>query len=199
MGAATKLKQPTLSVNSINGAFMEAVREFQSHGGSFGVAYAIICAAYGKGKDTTHPHQDAAEGQGKGADKAQALSPDAATGRGEGRKKVADEANPQVPSASPRFKPGHARRGIAAIAAVQETVAKSLFDSIKLPDGRRLREVSWGEVPRLAQNYTFLARVMTLIHRKGIPVDATEKLDRIVSEDELSEIVSTVEKINDLL
>lgn len=196
MGAATKLKQPTLSVNSINGAFMEAVREFQSHGGSFGVAYAILCAAYGRGKD---PHQDAAEGQAAKADKAWKVSPDAATGRGDGRTMDAEEAIACLPTASPRFKPGHARRGIAAIAAVQETVAKSLFDSIKLPDGRRLREVSWGEVPRLAQNYTFLARVMTLIHRKGIPVDATEKLDRIVSEDELSEIVSTVEKINDLL
>src|SRR5690606_23737676 len=146
------------------------------------------------------PRIDAAKGQTMHADKACLAVPDAATERSAGHTSsaIAGDASDDLPVASPHNKPGHAKRGLAAIAAVQETVSRSLFDTTKLPDGRSLREVHWAEVPRLAQQYTFLSRVMLLVHRKGVPADPAATLDAIVSDEELNEIIGSVEKLNDL-
>lgn len=195
---------------AINVELQLAIAKFQNNGGEYGVALAILNAAYGKGGKAGHllpqgqsgvadtPRQNAAKGHGLISDRAVEPVPDAATQRGVGRLSHADKAIRSVPDASPRYKPGHAKRGLAAISAVQETVSRSLFDTTKLPDGRSLREVRWAEVPQLAQRYTFLARVMLLVHRRAVPADPAATLDNIVSEAELTEIIGSVEKLNDL-
>lgn len=164
--------------------FSVALSEFFNHGGTVERAYELVALA--------------AERMGKSAKdcvpEADAPRIDAA----KGHRQRADKAGLYVPDAAPRNKPGHAKRGIAAISAVQETVSRSLFDTTKLPDGRSLREVRWAEVPQLAQRYTFLARVMLLVHRKAVPADPAATLDNIVSEAELTEIIGSVEKLNDL-
>lgn len=195
---------------AINVELQLAIAKFQNNGGEYGVALAILNAAYGKGKSAFHqvpqgqkafadaPCIDAAKGQRTHADKAGLAVPDAAPQRSAGQRPIASKANDAVPDASRLYKPGHAKRGLAAISAVQETVSRSLFDTTKLPDGRSLREVHWAEVPQLAQRYTFLARVMLLVHRKAVPADPAATLDDIVSEAELTEIIGSVEKLNDL-
>lgn len=199
-------------VLALNVELQIAIAKFQNNGGSYGVALAILNAAYGKGKSASGsmpvgqhinadaPRTDAAKGRPIDADKARDWLPDAATERSAGRNSsaIAGDASDDLPVASPRNKPGHAKRGLTAIAAVQETVARSLFDTTKLPDGRSLREVHWAEVPRLAQRYTFLSRVMMIVHRKAVPADPAATLDDIVTEQELQEIIGSVEKINDL-
>lgn len=169
--------------------FSVALSEFFNHGGTVERAYELVAlAAERMGKSATRRMP---EGHAEYAD---APRIDAA----KGHRQRADKAGLYVPDAAPRNKPGHAKRGIAAISAVQETVSRSLFDTTKLPDGRSLREVRWAEVPQLAQRYTFLARVMLLVHRKAVPADPATTLDNIVSEAELTEIIGSVEKLNDL-
>lgn len=197
-------------VLSLNVELQLAIAKFQNNGGNYGVALAILNAAYGRGKsaigalpegqedDADNPRTNAAKGRLISVDKALEALPDAATERSAGQIWAADKAAVPLPDASPRNKPGHAKRGLAAISSVQETVSRSLFDTTKLPDGRSLREVHWAEVPQLAQRYTFLSRVMLLVHRKAVPADPAATLDAIVSESELNEIIGSVEKLNDL-
>ncbi|WP_186415373.1 hypothetical protein [Pannonibacter sp. P2PFMT1] len=192
-----------------------AIAEFQNNGGTFEQAEAMLRAAYA----------NAAKGQRKNAGKATGLSPDAAPLRGAGQLKCADKAKIEVPAAPtpstrsggqtaraeeaidpspPAPQPrrevasGHARRGMAAIAAAQAPVARSLFDGTRLPDGRTLREVHWAECPRLARQYRHLARVLHAIHSHATPSDPAATLDEIVSEAQLQAIIATAERANDL-
>jgi hypothetical protein len=94
--------------------------------------------------------------------------------------------------------PGHSRRGLAAIASVQGTIARSLFERTRLPDGRTLREVRWSELPRLAREYRSLSRVFTAIYKHAVPSDPSVTIDLIVKESELQEILTNVERFNDI-
>jgi hypothetical protein len=192
-----------------NVKFQLALAEFQNNGGEYGVALAMLNAAYGRGAkvgiyspdglaaSADASLTDAAKGHTSVAGTAAAYMPNAAPSWSAGHGADADKATAEVPAASPH-KPGHARRGIAAIGSVQSAVAQSLFDTTRLPDGRSLREVHWAEVPRLAQRYTFLSRVMLIVHRKAVPADPAATLDQIVSETELNEIIGSVERLNDI-
>lgn len=186
-----------------------AIAKFQNNGGTYEEAKALLDAAYELGGEAAiripegrpiladPPKPDAGEGRIAGADKAKARVPSPATQRSAGHTPSAAKAVETLPAASPRKSPGHAKRGMAEIASVQDVMARSLFDTIKLPDGRPLRQVRWAEVPRLSSRYVFLARVMTLCHRKGIPMDPASTLDQIVKESELKEIVEATERLND--
>ena len=101
-----------------------------------------------------------------------------------------------VPSATSR--PGHAKRGAIAIASVQGTMAKSLFDTTILPDGRKLREVRWSECPALATKYRRVSRILMAVHNAAIPPDPSVTLDAIVNDAELNNIIASVEKFNEI-
>jgi hypothetical protein len=186
-----------------------AIAKFQNNGGTYAEALALLDAAYELGGEAVvyvpegrpiladPPKPNAGAGLHTPANKAVSLAPAPATQRSAGHCGGAKKANGALPVASPRKSPGHAKRGMAEIAAVQDVMARSLFDTIKLPDGRPLRQVRWSEVPRLSSRYVFLARVMTLCHRKGIPMDPASTLDQIVKESELKEIVEATERLND--
>lgn len=161
-----------------NVAMQIAIAAFQNDGGEYGVLLAMVNAAYGR------------VGQANGAREGHALVADA-QGDGPGHQAGADKANQPVPGPH-----SHAKRGRSAIDAVQPTIAKSLFDSIVLPDGRRLREVRWSECPALASRYQFLSRVLLACRNYAIPVDPSTTLDDVVPENELALIVSTMERIN---
>ncbi|NBN64175.1 hypothetical protein [Pannonibacter tanglangensis] len=192
-----------------------AIAEYQNNGGTFEQAEAMLRAAYtdaAKGRHTQarpaeSPAPDAAPLRGAGhfltADKASEKAPAAPipSTRSGGQLKCADQANGVLPPApQPRREAasGHARRGLAAIAAAQVPVARSLFDGTRLPDGRTLREVHWAECPRLAQQYRHLARVLHAIHSHATPADPAATLDEIVSEAQLIAIIATAERANDL-
>lgn len=133
------------------------------------------------------------------ADKAKLRQPSSSPiQRSAGQIAVANKAVDDVPVAAPRNKPGHAKRGIQSIGAIQNVIAKSLFDTTKLPDGRTLREVTWSEVPHLAARYSFLSRVMVAVHRRAVPVDGNARLDTLVTEMELTEIIGAVERLNEI-
>lgn len=189
-------------VTSINVEFQLALAKFQNNGGTYGVALAMLNAAYGKGsggriQDTgdgrcqsadAPPIHDGEVGQRPAADKvrrALPTSPSTSTGRG-------------APAPSAASRPGHARRGAIAIASVQATLAKSLFDTVVLPDGRKLREVRWSECPALAMKYRRLSRVLMAVHNAAIPPDVSATLDTVVNEKELEAIVASVEKFNEI-
>lgn len=157
-----------------------AISKFQNNGGEYGVALAMLNAAYGR----SDGHVTIAEA---------GLRPDADASRpGAGPEPAADKARHVVPA------PGHAKRGAASISAVQGTLARSLFDSIVLPDGRRLRDVRWAEVPMLAARYQRLSRILLACRNFAIPPDASDTLDKVVPEAELQHIVDAVERLNAL-
>lgn len=191
-----------------NVKFQIALAEFQNNGGEYGVALAMLNAAYGKGSEGRgHPafgFQDGANaplqnddaGQTICADEAEEMSLASSPNRSTGQRAPADKADHPLPVAA--NKPGHAKRGLIAIGSVQAAVSKSLFDTTLLPDGRRLRDVRWSECPALASKYRRLSRIFMAVHNHGKPADPDATLDQIVSEEGLSEIINAVERVNDL-
>jgi len=123
-----------------------------------------------------------------------ASSPNAAAGHPE----IAAPASDIVPAAASRHAPGHSRRGLRAINSVQEAVSKSLFDTIILPDGRRLRSVRWSETEELAGRYRRLSRILLSIRLHGTPADPNMTVDQLLSEEKLAQMVSAVEAVNDV-
>src|SRR5882672_12873309 len=101
-----------------------AISRFQKAGGEYGVGLAMWNAAYGRGEFE--------RGEGRSTGDAEASKGGVPTpGRVWGRPAAADEATDK------RHTPGHSTRGKAAMDAIQAPLARSLFDSILLPDGRR--------------------------------------------------------------
>lgn len=166
-----------------NARLQEAIADFQAHGGTFGVAYALLCSAYGKG------HEER-EGSVRAAHKGSVHDASPSS-------KVTKVSSTFSGARKDKRKPGHAKRGAGSIAKAQAAVSKSLFDSVMLPDGRRLREVRWSECPGLATRYRSLSRVLMAVYGVGQPMQDTT-LDNIVNEDKLREIVEAVERFNDI-
>lgn len=190
-----------------------ALAKYQNDGGEYGVALAMLNAAYGKGSEgrstsastgqapaaDASPTNDGEAGYTPNADGAvhrMPASPSTEPGRGEGQCAGAEKAVPMAPSAASR--PGHAKRGVLAIGAVQSAVGKSLFDETVLPDGRKLREVRWAECPTLAKKYRRLSRILMAVHNAAIPPDPNASLDTVVSEADLKSIITSVEKFNEI-
>ena len=190
-----------------------ALAKYQNDGGEYGVALAMLNAAYGKGSEgrvvvasngraltaDASPTNDGEAGREIAADKAPPVvpaSPSTEPGRGVGLTSAADKAIECAPSAASC--PGHAKRGVIAIGAVQGAVAKSLFDETVLPDGRKLRDVRWAECPTLAKKYRRLSRILMAVHNAAIPPDPNASLDTVVSEADLKSIITSVEKFNEI-
>lgn len=190
---------------------------YLNNGGTVARARAIIDAVDEKGSgglqtsasngrlecaDASRPN-DGEAGQPRGAAYAAEVplpaSPSPQAGRDEGHRSNADKATGAAHSSSPRRLPGHAKRGLTAIASIQGTLAASLFDSIRLPDGRALRNVRWSECVPLASKYRKLSRILLAVHNYAMPAEASTTLDAIVNEEQLAEIVASVEKINDII
>lgn len=186
-----------------------ALAEYQNNGGEYGVALAMLNAAYGKGSGgqlcsagngpAFPADAPGEEGHGASADKARPPLPSSPpTERSEGHTSRADQVGRFMPAAAPRPMPGHAKRGAVAIGAVDHVAVKSLFDTTVLPDGRRLREVRWSECPALATQYRRHSRILMAVHNYAIPPEPSATLDAIVNEAELQNIISAVEKFNEI-
>ena len=202
----------TKGVTSINVEFQMALAKFQNNGGTYGVALAMLNAAYGKGSEgpklragdgrvhpaDASPTHDGEVGRTTFAGEAVAqvpTSPSTPTGRDKGLGRGADKASPLLTNVASR--PGHAKRGAIAIASVQGVMAKSLFDR-RLPDGRSYRDVSWIELPKLAREYRRESRILMAVHNHAIPPDLHAKIPEIVNEKELEAIVASVERFNEI-
>jgi hypothetical protein len=180
LGAAFEKK----GVNRNEVEFSIAVVKFLNNGGTIERAHAVIDAADQRPGSEGHSMR-ANNGRGQDADASQ---------RTTGQQARADKARASVPVVAQ--KPGHAKRGMTAIASVQGTMMQSLFDRIVLADGRRLREVRWSECPALAQKYRRDSRILLAVHNFAIPPDPSMRLDAIVNEDELKSIITAVERLN---
>lgn len=98
-------------------------------------------------------------------------------------------------AARPVANPGHARRGIDAIASVQPALAKSLFDTFKLPDGRAIGDVRWGELARLAREHATVSRLLALIGEHG-EADPHAHVRDVLTESALKEFIHIAELRN---
>lgn len=196
-------------VTRLNVKFQLAIAEFQNNGGEYGVALAMLNAAYGKGSkatalvpsgqntDADASRQNGDTGRYGNADKAGKPFPASSPVSSEGHHEGAEKVGVNLPSVAKRM-PGHAKRGAIEIAAVQDAISRSLFDTTVLPDGRRLREVRWSECPALATKYRKLSRIFMAVHNFGVPADASATIDNVVSEKGLEEIIGAVERFNDI-
>lgn len=86
-------------------------------------------------------------------------------------------------------------RGLAAIKSIQPTLAKSLFDSERLPDGRALGDVTWGELQSLARRYARWSRVFALLQDHA-QADPTTLVRDAVTEDWMRNCIRIAELRN---
>jgi hypothetical protein len=136
-------------------------------------------------------HTNSSAGLRTSADKAGDLLPAAATPRdGEGLMHHADKADVAVPPVSIRRMPGHAKRGAAAVAAAQEPMRRSLFDTYRLPgDARAIGDITWKELQGLARRHAEAYRLLSLIDGYGVPPDPDMPVREVLKEDTLREFV----------
>lgn len=185
--------------------FSEAIAEFFRDGGTvergqelllagavekMGSEGRVVCADKAKETVLSTSRNDAASGLRRSADKAVIALPDAAIERSTGQLADADKATKNVPVASSRRKPGHAKRGAIAISSVQPAIANSLFDTYRLPgDGRAIGDISWKELQYLARQHAEAYRLLSLIDGYGSPADIDAKVRDVLKEETLSEFV----------
>lgn len=135
---------------------------------------AVDALPQGHKSDATASLSDAAKGQAFDADKAALALPDAAT-----------------------RKPGHARRGADAIRAIQPTLAKTLFDTVRLPgDDRAIGDITWKELQGLARKHAEAYRLLSLIDGYGQPADQDAMVRDVLKEDVLREFVEIARLAN---
>lgn len=190
-----------------------AIAVYQNNGGDYAAALAALDAAYGMGSEgqsriadkaklsmpsTSQP--DAAKGHSAVAEKAKWQVPDAAPQRdGAGHVISADKAIPPVPgSVSPKRKTRADRLKSGAAKASQEALSRSLFDIVKLPDGRSFGEAQHNELPAIGKQSMFVGRLAMRVYRHGIPADPTTKVRDFIKESDFRTAIEDVEKFNDI-
>lgn len=187
--------------------FQIALAKFQNAGGEYGVALAMLNAAYGKGSGGQRPF---AEGHGASADasrihdgekgpkslavasRAVPASPSAKNGAG--LTATAEKAERSVPRPVPRPK-----RGLGAIASIQSDIAVSLFDSVTLPDGRKIADVPWSELPKVATEHRRVSRIAMLIYRHAVPAEPNNTARAMLKEEQFAQIIEDAERFNDIV
>ena len=219
LGAALEKNGLSQMINDLD----LAIAKFQNLGGSREVAIARIERAYGRTENEEGGGRErkAAEGgqidfapassgdgvgQSGGADKAALVVPTPSpTERSAGQKTITPQvlrtspvaASPSPPSRD-KHKPGHSTRGMAVIAATNTGLAKALFSTRKLIDGRLMSDVRWSEAPMLAQRSAQDARILLAAHRYATPPDPSWTLGQCVPEADQRRIISAVEEMNAL-
>lgn len=185
-----------------------AIAEFINNGGSIERAHELIAVA-----------ADKLESGGfiLGADKAVAALPPLRTNVAKGHAETADKASRHVPNAAPerngaglfvtadkviRKMPAsvspdtvsvkqhsRAKRGAAAIASVQRTMAKTLFDTYSLPgDDRGIGDVTWKELQGLARKHAEAYRLTSLISGYA-EANPEARVRDVLKEDTLKEFI----------
>jgi len=197
---AEKLEAKGLTVRIV--ALRQSIALFRNNGGTYEEALAELNAAYADEEGTRYSSagrmlseravaarmgSEAALGVPQGRVLDASASP---TDAAKGPSSCADEAGSPMPDAAIRKMPGHARRGAAAIAGVQSTMAKSLFDTIRLPgDDRSIGDITWKELQGLARRHAEAYRLLSLIDGYGQPADQDAMVRDVLKEDTLREFV----------
>ncbi|MBT1154321.1 hypothetical protein J1C56_01815 [Aminobacter anthyllidis] len=183
-----------------------AFAEFQNNGGEYGVALAMLNAAFGKGSG----------GQNSIAD--DGLAGYAAASRlddGEdGLPCSADEATLPLPSSpSPkRHGAGHSFRANKAILPAPRPVSASylkaaksgakqialtVLDSFRVRDGRAIGDVPWSSLDRLISEGGREIAVLKMIRNKGVPPDHNSPIRLYVGVQELERIIQKAAELTD--
>lgn len=179
------------------------ISKWMNNGGSECRLIEMVMAAYGGGEEKRYSHaaralQERREQLRNDDGKGRALSADAAGDtmpapssperNGAGLTRGANKASARVP-APVSAKPGHAKRGLVAIASVQAPLAKSLFDTYLLPDGRAVGNVTWKELQGTARSHAEAFRLLSLIDGYCQPSDPDAKVRDVLKEDTLREFI----------
>lgn len=185
-----------------------AIAEFINNGGSIERAHELIAVAADKlesgGLSSVADKADRrvpplrtndAKGYLDPADKARRAVPLASPERnGAGSTADAVKASIVLPaSVSPDFvsvkQHSRAKRGAAAIASVQRTMAKTLFDTYQLPgDDRGIGDVTWKELSGLARKHAEAYRLTALIGGYA-DADPDARVRDVLKEDTLKEFI----------
>lgn len=94
------------------------------------------------------------------------------------------------PSASPK-------RGLAEVIAMRAVVKPSVFESIKLRDGRSIGELRWSEIDRFIGANKREAALLKLVRDWAVPADPNARVSEIVSSAELERMVQKAAEITD--
>lgn len=94
----------------------------------------------------------------------------------------------------PRHLPGHARRGAAAIAAVQPTMAKALLHTYRLHDGSLLHTMTFRDAAKLETVYARDALLLKKLRQfaANIPPEAT--ISEMITPDRFESYIAEVER-----
>lgn len=197
-------KLKTAGVHPRNVKLQIALAEFQNNGGEYGVALAMLNAAYGKGSggqsspasDGQVPHADASrtnegEGQSSDADNAGLKFPDPSPQRnGAGQVAHADKATLPMPRpVSPSY--------ITAAKSGAKSVAITVLDSFKVRDGRSLGDVRFGELESLRFENAREASIIRQI-QKHCTADANAKVRDIINTDTLQRMIQRAAEVADV-
>lgn len=199
-------------LNAADAAFDLAIARYLNNGGTIERARQRLDRAAGKLRGTgqkvhadeavpcapapQHPsgggHRDDAQNGQWNRAAAQPNEPEA------GHILNADKAKEFSPAPVPRPRANPPGVTIESLRAVRHVTAKSLFDSYRLPDGRSLRQVHWGELPALARTYRRHSRVLALLHNRVSVTDTALTVDQVVKEADVQDAINQAERFNDV-
>jgi hypothetical protein len=93
-----------------------------------------------------------------------------------------------------RFTPGHARRGAAAIHAVQATMAKSLLDTFRVRDGRVIGNLMLRDLPDLVASNRKEAAILERVRNHSANGAPHQLVREIISDESLKRFISEAEE-----
>jgi hypothetical protein len=175
-----------------------ALAEFQNNGGEYGVALAMLNAAYGKGReghvvvsasgqgsvaDAPRRHDDG-KGQFAHAAKARLTAPNPSSPKRNeaGLSSIAAKATGAVPRPVSSLYIAAAKKGAKAIAL-------TVLDSFKVRDGRALGDLRFGELETLRMDNAQEAAIIRQIQRHAANVSPDTKVRDVINAETLERMI----------
>lgn len=106
------------------------------------------------------------------------------------------DATRRLADASPARK-SNPPRGLAAIASVQQTMARSILDTFKLRDGRALGDVQWSELLHIAAANDRESRVLRAVYGYAHNVDPSSRVRDVVRPAFVEDAIKSAEAAHD--
>jgi hypothetical protein len=175
-----------------------ALAEFQNNGGEYGVALAMLNAAYGKGR----------EGHMTNASRGQSDYANAPRRHDDGKGQIPNAGKattgPPNPSSPKRNEAGHQAFAakavtrmprpvsslyIAAAKKGAKAIALTVLDSFKVRDGRALGDLRFGELETLRMDNAQEAAIIRQIQRHAANVSPDTKVRDVINAETLERMI----------
>lgn len=173
-------------INPRNVELQIAIAKFQNYGGEYGVALAMLNAAYGKGRGAAVQAPD--QGQ------RQSSHLPASTDRA-GLSIIAEKAKGGTPArlapkpVSPAF--------VAAAKSGAKAIALTVLDSFKVRDGRPIGDITFGELERLRGESAQEASLLRQIQRHTANASPDAKVREIIKAADLERMIQRAAEVAD--